>query len=162
MHQISLGILNKRDCPWFHVSSAALVGLLGSLLRWWVQRFMVTIGVTDNLQLELWGVWEGLQLVKSLGITRLIVKQDVVWVVNMLSRPFEAGHPLGTLIDDSLVLIQEGRVLNVHHILREKNRCAHHLANLAQTEAIAGASVYLSNPPLSLLSLLHEDSKRAW
>ncbi|KAH1030704.1 hypothetical protein J1N35_042878 [Gossypium stocksii] len=70
---------------------ASSVGLLFVEYRWggkgqygnavdeWVQRFIATnIGVTDNLQLELWGVWEGLQPVNSLGITRLIMKQDVV------------------------------------------------------------------------------------
>ncbi|KAG8486802.1 hypothetical protein CXB51_020318 [Gossypium anomalum] len=41
----------------------------------------------------------------------------------------------------------------------EGNQCAGHLAKLAQAKAIAGAGVYLSNPPLSLLLLLHEDSR---
>ncbi|MBA0763901.1 hypothetical protein Gotri_013295, partial [Gossypium trilobum] len=41
----------------------------------------------------------------------------------------------------------------------EGNQCTDHLANLAQAKSIAGVGVYLSNPPLSLLSLLHEDSR---
>ncbi|MBA0834055.1 hypothetical protein Goarm_006443, partial [Gossypium armourianum] len=46
--------------------------------------------------------------------------------------PFDADHPLNTYVTGCLALINEGWVMEICHILREGNKCANHLVNLAQ------------------------------
>ncbi|KAH1067622.1 hypothetical protein J1N35_032609 [Gossypium stocksii] len=62
---------------------------------------MVRIGVIDSLQVQLWGFQEGLWMGK------LIMKLDVLWLMNQLSRPFQASHPLDTFVKKILLLIRE-------------------------------------------------------
>ncbi|KAK5793518.1 hypothetical protein PVK06_034668 [Gossypium arboreum] len=82
------------------------LAIAGGLLRnergEWLHGFMSKIGVTDNLQVELWVVREGFRTAKGLDVTSLILKLDVLWVLNLLSRP------LDIFIEDCLLLIQKG------------------------------------------------------
>ncbi|MBA0624951.1 hypothetical protein Godav_010214, partial [Gossypium davidsonii] len=100
---------------------------------------MLKIRCTDSLQVELWGVREGLCLARERGLTRLIIELDAILIVQMLSRSFDASHPMGTFVADCLALRSEGWVVEVHHILLEGNCCANHFVVMARERVEAFA-----------------------
>ncbi|MBA0562671.1 hypothetical protein Golob_007696 [Gossypium lobatum] len=67
---------------------------------------MIKVRITDTVHAKFWGVREGLRLVNVIGTSRLIVELDVLLGVRW--------------------------VMEICHILREGNKCANHLVNLAQ------------------------------
>ncbi|KAH1073217.1 hypothetical protein J1N35_025545 [Gossypium stocksii] len=75
---------------------------------------MVKVRITDTVQAKFWGVREGLRLVNVIDVT------------------------------GCLALINEGWVMEICHILREGNKCANHLASLAQESS--GELVVLMDP----------------
>ena len=117
--------------------------------------FVLNIGDTDSLAAELWGVRAGLMLARELQLPNVIVELDAAIVVQFLTLGLPIQHPYSVLVHDALQLITEGWVSKVRHILREGNRCADFLANLAQSKPF-GVTI-LSEPPSGLLQLLHDD-----
>ncbi|KAG8492246.1 hypothetical protein CXB51_009933 [Gossypium anomalum] len=59
--------------------------------------------------------------------------------LQMLSRSFDASHPMGTFVADCLAFMSEGWVVEVHHILLEGNCCANHFVVMAREKAEAFA-----------------------
>ncbi|KAK5786140.1 hypothetical protein PVK06_040769 [Gossypium arboreum] len=76
---------------------ASMRGLIHDEMGSRVKGFMLKIGTSYSVQAELWSVHEGLQLAKTLGISKLIVELDASLVVRFLTRPFEDDQ-IGTLI----------------------------------------------------------------
>ncbi|XVF04810.1 hypothetical protein REPUB_Repub05bG0117600 [Reevesia pubescens] len=142
------------------VKTGSGIASAGGLIRdengRWIKGFLVNIGKTDSLQAELWGMREGLRLAKDLRCRNLVTQSDAALVVNMLNTELTLNHPLGSLVNECKLLLENFQNLTLRHVFREANRCADKLANLAQLVA-AGVTLLESSPP-ELFSLLQADS----
>ncbi|KAK5834041.1 hypothetical protein PVK06_017912 [Gossypium arboreum] len=132
-------ILNTNGAFSATIQVASTNGLVRDERGAWIRGFVLKIRCTNSLQVELWGVREGLCLARELGVTQLIIELDALLIVQMLSRSFDASHPMGTFVADCSALMSEGWVVGVHHILLEGNCYANHFVVMARVKAEAFA-----------------------
>ncbi|OMO49818.1 reverse transcriptase [Corchorus capsularis] len=146
----------KDVCP---SAEAVLRYGAGGLLRDdagnWVGGFMLNIGRTSSLCAELWGVRQGLIMARNMGLKSLVVELDAIVVVQFLKTKVSMVHPCYTYLCDCYELITGNWIAEIHHILREGNRCADMLATLAH-EGPPGVT-WVLEPPEQLQPLLAGD-----
>ncbi|KAE8709820.1 Cryptochrome-1 [Hibiscus syriacus] len=85
-------------------------GLIRSDEGSWIGGFMTKIGKTSSVRAELWGVRQGLILVKSLGATSRITEMDAKWVVDMLNANQDEDHEDNVILKDCMKPVKEGWV----------------------------------------------------
>ncbi|GAU20604.1 hypothetical protein TSUD_33400 [Trifolium subterraneum] len=114
------------------------------------------IGSSDILLAELSGIFHGLKLASSLGITDLICYTDSLLSCNLIQGPYSHYHIYGVLIQNIKDYMQQSNI-NICHTLREGNQCADYLAKLgaSSTEAL----VIHDTPTADLCNLMDLDAR---
>lgn len=151
---------------WFKLNTdGSLVhgrGSFGGLIRddvgAWVCGFTGNIpgaGIS-SLVAEVWGIYKGLMLIKSLGIKNVLVETDCVGAMDLFSR-MELGdtHPQKGMIEHGRVLMKECHAVIVH-TLREGNHCADQLAKLGRRQREEFS--FLAEIPSSVIPFLLADA----
>lgn len=110
---------------------------------------------SDILCVELYTIYQGLILAKSLDITKLVCYSDSLLCINLLKGNTMRFHVYAVLIQDVKDLIKEF-IVTICHTLREGNQCADFLAKLGASSEI---ELLLHASPLEdLLPLLQIDA----
>lgn len=105
---------------------------------------------------ELWGLQEGLFIVKNCGFNKVFVETVSETMVQVLSKGDHPSPITNTLVTDCIFLISQFHICKTTHIFREGNQCADFLVNLGQNTT-QGLSI-LDHPPGDLNELLQRDA----
>lgn len=95
----------------------------------WIVGFICKIGTSSSFMVELWGLREGLKLVKERGFHNVEVEMDANAVVKAINNYARADQEASFLLSDCVNLLDDITFLGVTHTLREGNKCANFLAN---------------------------------
>lgn len=82
-----------------HASSRGLIRNVAGIV---MLGFVINIRVMNNLEVELWGIRQGLLLAKERVFWPLVVELDVAVVVHFLKTTIIDSHPFYTLVKDFL------------------------------------------------------------
>ncbi|CAN1134499.1 Putative ribonuclease H protein At1g65750 [Linum perenne] len=82
---------------------------------------------------ELRAIVEGMKLAWSKGIRRLRIQTDSKAAVAMLSSPNNANNQHASIIEQFSELSSRAWQVSIHHIYREANCAADHLANFGHS-----------------------------
>jgi ribonuclease HI len=88
------------------------------------QSFSLSIGTTNSLVAELWGLRDGLKLAHNLHICKLIIEIDAKAVVDLIiadNATSQDSHPYSALIFDYRFLMHTFEEAHLHHVHRERN-----------------------------------------
>lgn len=84
---------------------------------------------SDILYVELYAIYQGLILARSLNIEDLVCYNDSLHCINLLKGPNLSFHVYAVLIQDVKDLMEQNNV-TVYHTLREDNQCVDFMAKL--------------------------------
>ncbi|KAL5854887.1 hypothetical protein ACOSQ3_004697 [Xanthoceras sorbifolium] len=73
------------------------------------------------IEAELWRVFEGLKLVWDAGCCTVNVESDSLNTVNILTRDIYFDHPLYSLVQSCIDLLQASWDCSISHVFREGN-----------------------------------------
>lgn len=96
----------------------------------WDSTFITKIGTTSSFIAELWGLREGLALVKSCIINKIITETDFEDILNAVKSEEGSKLEVATLIHDCKLILDQIQDWDLIHTLREGNICADFLANM--------------------------------
>ncbi|KAK8518326.1 hypothetical protein V6N12_017477 [Hibiscus sabdariffa] len=96
------------------------VGLVSDQGRW-IIGFLKGIGVCSVLDVELWGIYEGLLTAWSVGTRNLVVEVDSLEVIRVVQQSL-AGFSSLSLVVYIVKLLQRLWSVKLQHVLREGNR----------------------------------------
>jgi len=120
----SCAILNVDGCCLGTLVRVGYGGVIRNYAGFYLSRFSGYIhDSSDILYAELYAIYQGLILAKSLDITELVFYSDSLLCINLLKGPTMRFHVYAVLIQDVKDLIEEFTV-TICHTLREKNQCA--------------------------------------
>ncbi|CAJ2646606.1 unnamed protein product [Trifolium pratense] len=113
-------------------------------------------GSSDILLAELSGIYQGLKLASSLGVTDLICYTDSLLSCNLIQGPCSSYHIYGVLIQN---IKDHLRQYNIHicHTLREGNQSADYLAKLGASSNVA--LMIHDAPSVELRNLMDIDAR---
>lgn len=118
----------------------------------WVVGFWTKIGNTTSYSAELWGLRDGLKLVKERGLNQIIIELDSEAVTKALADQSYSDIHGGTLLRDYRELLKSVRDYRINHTLREWNKCVDWLANQGQLRE--WGMTILEDPQDGIISLL--------
>lgn len=137
------------------------LGSAGGLLRdnrgSWCWGFTINIGKVNSFIAELWGLREGLRLLRDRGCSKVEVELDSKAVVDIMTDAMRHVDDEDTLIVDCRYLSSSFFGIKYKHSLREGNTCADFLASMGQT--VNCDTTVLEDPPEGILGLLEADIK---
>lgn len=73
---------------------------------------------------EFWGIFEGLKLIKFLGLIKVELNMDSLLVVKVIEEDKTSRVDCLALIREILRLIEDHEIVQVVHAFRETNMCA--------------------------------------
>ncbi|KAK8496822.1 hypothetical protein V6N12_021147 [Hibiscus sabdariffa] len=119
-----------------------------------IMSFSRFIGVWSTLDVELWGVLEGLNHAWNLGYLKIEVELDSLTVVRILLRKVGAGTHYN-LINHVHEILRQDWVIMFSHIFCEANTIADELAKM-DTYGHMGGWIFWYPPPGIRDLVLHE------
>jgi len=114
---------------------------------------------SNILYAELYDIYHGLLLAKSMGIIEPVFYSDSLHGINIVKDPSLKYHFYAVLIQDIKYLIEQGNV-SIIHTLHEWNQCANFMVKLDVSSNFEFFRQY--SPPIDLLSLLRSDAARTF
>ena len=115
------------------------------------------MGVSSSLKAKLWGIFLGLKLAISLGITKLIVEVDSQIAIYLLYKSTSLLHFGDSLVSQIGTMLKHFQQVKILHLFRKGNACANWLANwVVQPNNVVDNHV-LDSPPIGLFPLLSWD-----
>ncbi|CAN1194012.1 Putative ribonuclease H protein At1g65750 [Linum perenne] len=114
-------------------TSAAAGGISRDANGSFIAAFSANLGVCSIMRSELRAIVEGIKLAWSKGIRRLRIQTDSKAAIAMLSKPNNVNSQHANLIEQFYELSSRDWQVSVHHIYREANCAADHLANLGHS-----------------------------
>ncbi|XP_038687586.1 uncharacterized protein LOC119986972 [Tripterygium wilfordii] len=147
--------LNTDGCCKGMTGLAVGGGLVRDVRGRWLIGFSINIGICSAVEAELWAVFEGLSLAWQNGFRKVFLETDSLVVASWLQDGCVPNIPISNLIYKCCDLLKKDWEVNICHVLREGNRCADLLANLALKHD-RGVLV-LHQPPVDIIEMLRED-----
>ena len=135
---------------------ASVGGILRDINGNWIRRFSHKLGIANSLVAELWGLRDGLLLVRDLHICKLIIEIDAKSVVDLLKLVNDGitdSHPYSALINDCKSLIQSFEEATLQHAHCESNFCADLLVKEG-IKLLVSFSIVVSPPHFVVSQLL--------
>ena len=96
----------------------------------WIQGYWLNAGTAKGDVAELWGLREGLRIVKKMNFSPLVIESDSMTLVDAINKGVNLLHPCRLVLEDCKDLMFELGVREAYHVFREANRCAEKLAKL--------------------------------
>lgn len=122
----------------------------------WIAGFSSFDGSGNALKAELLGLYHGLSLIQDMGLLSVSIETDCLEMVSLIKdHSHHAQHPFADILQLITNIMSSNRLFSLHHVLREQNACADHLAKLGSSGT--GFNRW-DNPPESLVQLLLIDS----
>lgn len=137
---------------------AAVGGLVRDGNGSWIFDFTVKIVTTSSFMAKLWGLREGLRLVKEKGLRDIEVEMYTEAVVKVINNGSMNEQEANVLLMDCRTLLDENRFLGLSHTLREGNKCVDHLTNQGRNSK--WGMLVLERLPEDLENLLSLDAAR--
>lgn len=103
--------------------------------------------MTTSVMAEFWALRDGLLLASPMGITLLEVELDAKVVVDLVLSNSISNRAYSSLLNDCRYLPSKFQQVQVNHVFREANRCAHGLAKRGRTQLV---DFVVLNEPLLL------------
>lgn len=125
-----------------------------------VNVFSKSLGSCSAYVAELWGVFEGLHLLRMRGYAKVLVQVDSAVVVQAITGDQMGSTSGWSLLREIRKLLRLVWEVKVVHVYREANRCADAMAALGATPS-QGLIIY-ENPPESVGRLVLADMMGAF
>ncbi|KAF7841723.1 putative ribonuclease H-like domain-containing protein [Senna tora] len=149
-----------REVGLIRLSEIGCGGTLRDYNGRWLTGFAKSMGYGSPVLAEAWAIKIGLELARKSSIQNLILESDSLVVINMVKNGVEKDHPLFTIITSIRELAAKDWNVTFSHTLREGNRVANLLANLAHRSP-NGLQVW-EIPPSICISTLQDDVRGTW
>ena len=109
---------------------------------------------------ELCGVYTSMVIARDMGWKKIIFKMDSQVALEMIKYGCNKTHPCKPILDSIRSLINLDWNVNLVHCLREGNRLADSMANLAHSSQVRkkGTMIY-QQPPSGCRNIMSEDIK---
>lgn len=122
----------------------------------WVIGFYGRLEDCSSLEAELWGLFKGLEMVKSQNMEALEIESDSATAINLIKgeSPFQSPHK--TLIQECQALLA-ATGCSLSHVYREGNQVADKLANVGVEQEEKWVSHI--TPPVDIIPLLEADMR---
>lgn len=114
-------------------SRAACGGLIRDHSGKPLAGFFSSLGICSSVRAELWGILKGLRLASSYRLNEVVVEMDSKTAHDLITIRCSHSHPCIDLVKDIQYLASLNWTVSFHHIYREANRCADHLARLGHS-----------------------------
>ena len=102
-----------------HISAG---GVMRNKERNWLKGFVLSKGIGNVLEAELWGMFEGLNMAWNSRARRVIMEFDSLTTVQLLTKDTNPNHPLFSLIQNCKRIVAADWNYNVVHVFREGNK----------------------------------------
>ncbi|KAK8579594.1 hypothetical protein V6N12_069909 [Hibiscus sabdariffa] len=120
----------------------------------WLIGFNRRLGIFSVLESKLWGIYEGLMTVWSIGIDHLIIEVDNIEALNLIQQ-YKKGETTLSLVSHIVSMINQQWSFEMNHIMCEGNKLADCMAKFASRDDLI-CHCFLS-PPGSMILQLEED-----
>ncbi|KAK9272443.1 hypothetical protein L1049_002816 [Liquidambar formosana] len=80
--------------------------------------------ISPESGVEIWALWDGLELALKCNITKLIVDMDATVAIALILKEVTPTHPLSSVILDCRCLMDPFLEIQMRHMYREANQCA--------------------------------------
>ncbi|CAN1163084.1 Putative ribonuclease H protein At1g65750 [Linum perenne] len=121
--------LNSDGSLYKNPTSSAAGGIIRDDNGKFIAAFSANLGVCSIMRSELRAIVEGMKLAWNKGVRRLRIQTDSKAAVAMLSKPYNANSQHAGFIEQFSELSSQDWEISIHHIYREANCAADHLAN---------------------------------
>jgi ribonuclease HI len=149
----------KLNCDGACKGKGELAGC-GGILRQsdgrWIKGFSRKIGACDALHAEMWGLYLGLDMAWSEGLSHVIIESDSKVLIDMVTNNCKINGTIPSLVRRIQEILQRDWHTQVIHTWREGNRCADWLANFSLS-LDSWNLVVLESPPNGLQRLIYDD-----
>ena len=149
----------KLNCDGACKGKRELAGC-GGILRQsdgrWIKGFSRKIGACDALHAEMWGLYLGLDMAWSEGLSHVIIESDSKVLIDMVTNNCKINGTIPSLVRRIQEILQRDWHTQVIHTWREGNRCADWLANFSLS-LDSWNLVVLESPPNGLQRLIYDD-----
>lgn len=105
--------------------------ILGDTDDRWIKGSTPQLGTNSSALFELWGLLDGLGIVRDLGIEYLTIELGVLVIINLVSNNLDTNIPFLPLINDCRRYARGLRGLVAKHAYRECNGAVDSLARMA-------------------------------
>jgi len=122
----------------------------------WIKGFSRKIGACDALHAEMWGLYLGLDMAWSEGLSHVIVESDSKVLIDMVANNCKISGTIPSMIRRIQEILQRYWHTQVIHTWREGNRCADWLANFSLS-LDSWNLVVLESPASELQRLIYDD-----
>jgi ribonuclease HI len=96
----------------------------------WIRGYAKSVGMCNAFVAELWGVLEGLRIVKNMGFRKVELCIDSQSVVQVIQNGYAQSSMGGPLLKQIWQLLDHDWNVEISHTYREANHCADALATL--------------------------------
>ncbi|CAL2235355.1 unnamed protein product [Prunus armeniaca] len=104
-------------------------GVIRDSFRDWTYGFAANLGKGHILEAEMWGLFFGLRLAADRGIRNLLVEMDSAMAVKLVRNATTLDlHHMASLVSGCWELMGKFDACALHHIYRERNLVADHIA----------------------------------
>ncbi|MBA0765640.1 hypothetical protein Gotri_014800, partial [Gossypium trilobum] len=125
----------------------------------WVFGYNQFIGKCSIFYAKLWGILDGLKLIQRRDHDKVIIESDYLEVIKAIHRSVSKTSKSIMIRRIHQILSQEGQWI-LHHILKEHNQSADHLAKLAFAKKKEDLQL-IDIPPKEVLEFLEADKERS-
>ncbi|KAL5734690.1 hypothetical protein ACOSP7_032551 [Xanthoceras sorbifolium] len=150
---MKLNVDGSRSGP---TGCIAAAGVIRDSNGQWLGGFTLNKGIGSALEVELWGMVEGLLYAWQAGYKFVIIETDCNIIVELLGQDIKECHPLFNLLHNCKSLIHGDWFCKVVHIYREANKLADWMAKLG-LQSDLGVK-YLEEPPMGCLEIIKDDA----
>ncbi|KAK3222256.1 hypothetical protein Dsin_009281 [Dipteronia sinensis] len=130
-------------------------GVIRNHLKSWIGGFAVNRGNDSIIEVELWGIFKGLQIMWKAGFKKVEVESDSRIAVCLLTNSTPTNHPIFSIIHSCKALMDNNWCCKIRHVYREGNRFADNLAKLGHSLEV-GITTF-GDPPSQILGALEDD-----
>ena len=122
----------------------------------WVGGYARAIGITTSIAVELWALWNGLNMCIELNLPAVIIELDAKLVVDLLKKAGGSLNGNDVIVVDCKENLKKIPRTIIKHCFREANKCADALAKRGALLSQDFLSFFF--PPSNVASLLSLDS----
>ncbi|KAL9426808.1 hypothetical protein AB3S75_033567 [Citrus x aurantiifolia] len=137
------------------MNRAAAGGLIRNANGNQVTGFCANIGISLITNVELWGLFYGIDLAWKLGVKNLLVEVDSKCTIDLLANTSNSPNRLSSMIQSIRRLLDRDWHVCINHIYRETNFAADFLGNFAMSQPLGFH--FLHNPPRGVVQCLIQD-----
>lgn len=93
-------------------------------------KTMVKAGVVTVLEVEVWGIAEAIEWVKSLGLSNVDIESDSLLAVNALLKGVKYFTEVGNILNECQTSLRSHPGLSVSFVKKQANKVAHLFARV--------------------------------